>query len=117
MEKETNQINYIIHWGIVISEEGKLFVCDCENKRIEYFGIRNRNYLGLFDVEYYPNCVEINPNRDKLFVSLYSNRIGEYRMERELISYIGQGKESKENQLNYPIGITFNSHGDLFVGD
>ena len=103
-------------YGLALSDEGRLIVCDCINNRIQYWHMKDGRYLGQFGVESNPQCVAIGPSGDQLFVSLYSNKIGVYGMDGQLIRSIGS-KGSKDGQLNYPIGLAFNSRGNLLVGE
>ena len=38
-------------------------------------------------------------------------------MDGQPIGSMGNGKGSEDGQLDWPIGVAFNSHGDLLVGD
>ena len=112
---ELNQIGF--PWGLALSDGGRLFVCDNGNKRIQSWQLSDGSYLGLFQVDFKPHCVAIGPSGDQLFVSLYSNKIQVIGMDGQPIRSIGMGQGSLHGQLNYPVGLAFNSHGDLLVGD
>ena len=101
---------------MTISKEGRLIVCDW-NKRLQWWRKEDASHAGLFAVDSIPHCVAIGPSGDQLFVSLVSNKIGVISMDGQPIGSMGNGKGSKNGQLNLPIGVAFNSHGDLLVGD
>ena len=103
--------------GLALSDGGRLFVCDYGNKRIQSWQLSDGSYLGLFQVDSNPNCVAIGPSGDQLFVSLDSNKIQVIGMDGQPIRSIGMGEGSRYGQLNTPVGLAFNSHGDLLVGD
>jgi len=104
-------------WGLALSNEGDLFVCDHNNQRIERFKMETGEWIGKFAVQSNPRCIALGPTGDELFVSLNSHKIGKYSMDGELIGWIGSGNGSADGQLNYPTGLAFNSRGDVLVGD
>jgi len=104
-------------WGLALSNEGDLFVCDNYNQRIERFKMETGEWIGKFAVQLNPSCIALGPTGDELFVSLNSHKIGKYSMDGELIGSIGSGNGSAYGQLNYPTGLAFNSRGDVLVGD
>ena len=104
-------------WGLEVWNEGDLFVCDYNNKRVQRWKMESGEWIGSFVVGSYPHCIRLSPTGDRLFVSLGSNKIEEYTMDGELVSDIGFGYGSEDGQLYRPIGLAFNSRGDLFVGD
>ena len=88
------------------------------NKRLQWWRKEDASHAGLFAVDSTPRCVAIGPSGDQLFVSLaYSNNIGVISMDGQPIGSMGNGKGSKDGQLDWPIGVAFNSHGDVLVGD
>jgi len=104
-------------WGMTMSQEGRLIVCDCFNSRLQWWRKENASHAGLFAVDSMPCCVAIGPSGDQLFVSLYSHKIGVISMDGQPIGSMGNGRGSKNGQLNDPAGVAFNSHGDVLAGD
>ena len=100
-----------------MSQEGRLIVCDHGNKRLQWWRKEDASHAGLFAVDSNPYCVAIGPSGDQLFVSLKSHKIGVISMDGQPIGSMGNGEGSEDGQLNFPIGVAFNSHGDVLVGD
>ena len=102
-------------WVMTMSKEGRLIVCDYLNKRLQWWRKEDASHAGLFAVDSNHRCVAIGPSGDQLFVSLDSHKIGVISMDGQPIGSMGNGKGSEDGQLNWPVGVAFNSHGDVLL--
>ena len=102
-------------WGLALNEQGRLFVADFNNQRVQIFGLEDGRLKGKIKLESNPQCVSIGANNE-LFVSLSSNQIAVVSADGQLTAHFGS-EGSGDGQLNSPIGLAINSRGDLFVGD
>jgi tripartite motif-containing protein 71 len=106
-------------WGVAVSEEGRLVVCDSDNKRLQVFDVNSDDearFISMVKFDSNPQSVVMEEGTGRLFVSLSSNQIGIVSMDGQLVSSFGS-QGSNAGQLNYPMGVALNSRGDLFVGD
>lgn len=95
--------------GICTHEDNQVFVCDLENKRLKLFDLEQGNLKRCLAVESHPRCISISPTQDQMAISLRSNAVAIYSMYGEIISDI--------SLFDSPMGVSFNSRGDLLVGD
>ena len=107
-------------WGVTVSEEGRLVVCDSDNQRIQVFDVNSDNearFISMVELDSKPRDVVMEEGTGRLFVSLSgSNQIGIVSMDGQLVSSFGS-QGSNAGQLDYPVGVALNSRGNLFVGD
>jgi DNA-binding beta-propeller fold protein YncE len=104
--------------GLTISKDGRVFVCDYYNKRIQSFDLQTGAYKSHFDVESNPVSIVQSLDGSRLFISLpNSSQVREYSIDGQLIGQFGS-KGDQFGQLMKPTGLAVDKTGtQLFVAD
>ena len=90
-------------WGVAVSEEGRLVVCDLGNKRIQVFDVnsdKETRFISMVKFDSLPRSVVMEEGTGRLFVSLSnSNQIEIVSMDGQLVSSFGS-QGSNAGRLN-----------------
>ena len=104
--KQTNS------WGIAVSPNGNIFVCDCNTHQIHVFDAQRNHEIGLVsDKLRAPRGLAIIAD-GLLFIANYmDNCVNIFREDGTFVRRIGQG------QLLCPMDVTVHTNGQVYVAD
>jgi WD40 repeat protein len=117
-EPGTSKGQFRAPWGLSLSHEGHLFVCDYFNDRVQSFDISDGQFIRQYSMNSQPCCCTLTQSNDRLFVSLSNGQVYEYTQCGSLSRSFISTQSEVNNIISYTsIGLAFNSHNDLFISD
>lgn len=114
-------------YGIAIADNGRIYVADMLNGRVQYFTSRGR-FIDFFpkrksvdpESEFHRNMLyplNLTVHEDKVYVC-DSFRIAVFDLEGKLLKSIGRGRLGTEpGFLNHPNGVAVGRDGTIYVSD
>ena len=109
---------FALSHSVRVDRYDRIWVCDRENNRIQFFDIDGRFISEWPDLKR-PAGVYLDPHDDVVYIAELDHQVSIYTFGRELIAQWGGGQESKRpgEFLGFPHGIWADSRGDLYVGE
>ena len=103
--------------AIRADRDGRLWVCDRTNDRIEIFD-QDGNFLEEWTGLHKPDTIYFDPEADIVYIAEMDQLVSVFTLNGELLSQWGGGEPSDKpgEFIACPHGIWSDSHGDLYVG-
>lgn len=102
--------------GIALAKDGRVFVADRENRRVQIFTPQGEFITQWTDL-YRPADIFIDDDQN-VYVAELNHRITIFNMKGELLARWGGSQPSKEpGSFTGPHGVCVDSRGDLYVGE
>jgi tripartite motif-containing protein 2/3/tripartite motif-containing protein 71 len=110
--------------GVATDDLGNILVADCDNDRIQKFTgagqfLASVGTMGVNKLQFNePMDVAFNAHKKKVFVvDTYNHRIQVLNPDLTISSIIGGQGGSEDGQLSYPLGVSCDNNGNVYVAD
>ena len=106
--------------GVAIDENtGYIYVTEGIDSRVSVFS-ETGDFLNTFSHQDMNLPWDIALHRDNIYMTdIYGDSVFHFKMEQQIrhVATFGSGEGSSDEQLNYPLGLTVSTDGDVFVAD